>query len=301
MLFGFNEIEQKLTNLYNANKLSHAFLLSGKKGIGKSSFAKEFVAKISQQKSAVNPDLLIIDKEEDKREITVDRIRKIADFANQTASNLRDKFIIIDSACELNRSAANALLKILEEPRSGNYLILIAHNLEKVIPTIRSRCQIVKVEDLSESDFHKILQSQNLAVSDDNLKFLADICDNSPALAINIGADLIRFYELFLRSILNKKISDELLKTVSDKAFNFVICEKIFTFFFSRLMKFLHGIAVEGKPDEIAVFGKIAERLSLKEVLVLNEKIANNLRKTAPLYLDKKLSFINAFNLMVNG
>ena len=66
-------------------------------------------------KNNFHPDLKIICKEEEKKEISVNAIREIADFVNQTSANDNHKFIIIDSACELNKNASNALLKILYE------------------------------------------------------------------------------------------------------------------------------------------------------------------------------------------
>jgi DNA polymerase-3 subunit delta' len=115
MLIGFNQTKSALFNSHQTQKLHHAILLHGKKGIGKASFAAE-LAKEILGKSALYPDLLLIEKEAEKKEITVDKIRKIADFSNQTSAISADKFILIDSACELNKSASNALLKILEEP-----------------------------------------------------------------------------------------------------------------------------------------------------------------------------------------
>ncbi len=296
MPIGFESVKSSLLGSYNNQKLHHAILLCGKKGIGKSSFAKEFCLEILGSKNPTHPDILVIEKEAEKRDINVEKVRKIAAFLNQTSSSNKDKFIIIDSACELNKSAANALLKILEEPHKNNFLILVAHNLNRVLPTIRSRCQMVKVNDLSLSDFEKVLQLQKLKFPANEINFIAEICENSPAIAINCGADLSRFYQLFLRSILNKKISDELLKNISDKNFSFTIFEKSCEFFFTRLLKIISGAEVKFFFEEEKVFMDLAQKFPKKKIFAIMDEAMISLHKTPALYLDKKLCLINIFN-----
>ena len=295
MLLGFNQTKSALLKSYQTQKLHHAILLHGKKGIGKASFAAE-IAKEILGKSALYPDLLLIEKEAEKKEITVDKIRKIADFSNQTSAISANKFILIDSACELNKSASNALLKILEEPRPNNFLILISHNLNRVLPTIRSRCQIVKIPDLSLRDFTEILRQNNLQFPPKDLQFLSEIFDNSPAEAITLGLELTRFYELFLRSLYNKKISEELLKKISDKNFSFTIFEKSFEFFISRLLKRLNAALDNFYFDEEKVFLNLIQKHSAQKIFMIADESLNLLRRTTQLSLDKKLSFINIFN-----
>jgi DNA polymerase-3 subunit delta' len=295
MLIGFNQTKSALLKSYQTQKLHHAILLHGKKGIGKASFAAE-IAKEILGKSALYPDLLLIEKEAEKKEITVDKIRKIADFSNQTSAISANKFILIDSACELNKSASNALLKILEEPRPNNFLILISHNLNRVLPTIRSRCQIVKIPDLSLRDFTEILRQNNLQFPPKDLQFLSEIFDNSPAEAITLGLELTRFYELFLRSLYNKKISEELLKKISDKNFSFTIFEKSFEFFISRLLKRLNAALDNFYFDEEKVFLNLIQKHSAQKIFMIADESLNLLRRTTQLSLDKKLSFINIFN-----
>jgi replication-associated recombination protein RarA len=300
-LIGFQSIKSTLLAAYENQKLPHGILLSGKKGIGKASFARKFVQEILGDETTAHPDLLLIEKEAEKKEITVDKIRKIADFANQTAAISLNKFIIIDSACELNKSASNALLKILEEPHPNNFLILIAHNLSRLLPTIKSRCQIVKIPDLSNEDFAEILRQKNLPFAPKDLPFLAEICDNSPAEVIGFGLELIRFYELFLRSLYNKKISSELLKKISDKNFPFTVFEKSFEFFISRLLKQLNVSALNFYFDEEKIFLHLTQKFPAKRIFSIADESLTLLRKTTSLNLDKKLSFVNIFNQICYG
>lgn len=287
-MIGFDSTKSTLLSSYQNQKLPHAILLLGKKGIGKASFAREFALQITRSE----PDVLVIEKEAEKKEINVEKIRGIKDFANQTAAISQDKFIIIDSACELNKSAANALLKILEEPRPNNFLILVAHNLNRVLPTIRSRCQIVKIADLSREDFGKIVKN--------DAEFLAEICDNSPAQALELGAELSRFYALFLRSILNKKLSEELLKKVGEKNFPFQVVEKSCEFFFNRLSKFLCGSEPKFFHEEEKVFLTLKQKFSAAEIFQICDESLILLHKTQSAYLDKKLTLINIFNCLLD-
>ncbi len=298
-MIGFELTKSSLLDSYQNHKLHHAILLHGKKGIGKASLANELVNEILSTKNSSysqHPDLFLIEKDAEKKEIGIDKIRSISNFSNQTSAISKNKFIIIDSACELNKSSSNALLKILEEPRPNNFLILISHNLNRVLPTIRSRCHLVKIPDLSRQDFNKVLQQNNLSFAQKDLEFLAEICDNSPADAINYGLEVTRFYELFLRSILNKKTSEELVKKIADKNFPFTIFEKCCEFFFARLAKFSNNVAINFYFEEEKVFLNLIRKFPPEKIFTIQDESLKDLRKTASLNLDKKLSFINIFN-----
>ena len=295
-MIGFDSLKSDILNSYRNQKLHHAILLHGKKGIGKASFAREIAREILDNKTEAGPDLMVIEKDAEKKEIGVDKIRNIAKFVNQTSAISSDKFIIIDSACELNKSSSNALLKVLEEPRPNNFLILISHNLNRVLPTIRSRCQILKVADLSKADFNEILRQNNLLLPTKDLEFIGEICDNSPALAIDLSADLVRFYELFLRSISNQKISDELLKKIADKKFSFTIFEKSCEFFISRLLKLINRSQLNFYFEEEKVFLDLIQKFSSEKIFTIADESLILLHKTTSLNLDKKMTVINIFN-----
>lgn len=294
-LIGFDKINKQLSDSYHNNKLHHAILLSGKQGIGKASFALSFIQNILNNFAENNPDILLIQKDEGKKEITVDKIRKIFSFVTQTSAHSKDKFIIIDSVCNLNKSASNALLKILEEPRPNNYLFLISHNLNKVLPTIRSRCFILKTNGLEKNDFKQIITQQNFSFNDSDIEFLSNISNNSPALALEIGEDLKIFYELFLRSLLNEKITEKLSKIVADKNFNFDLFIRCYEFLISRLFKSYSNIKMDLFYEEKQVFEKLKQRFSYSYLQSRNDENINILYKTIALNLSKKLSFINTF------
>jgi DNA polymerase-3 subunit delta' len=296
MLNGFEAIKSTLLNHYHNHKLHHAIIIHGKRGTGKAGFAKEFINEIFGNKSTTHPDLLIIEKEAEKKEIVVDKIRKISDFLNQTSAIYKDKFIIIDSACELNKSASNALLKILEEPHPNNFLILISHNLNRILPTIKSRCQIHKISDLSFENFKEILLQKNPNISTSEVEFLNEICAGSIAEAIDAGQNFAKLYNGFLQSIKNKKLDSAFLKTVSDKNFSFLIFEKIFNFFSNRLVKFSNHHPLTFFFNEEEIFLDLTQKLQKEKIFDIIDECLILVAKTTSLNLDKKTSVINIFN-----
>jgi hypothetical protein len=295
-MIGFELIGENLERNFSTNKLHHGIIIAGKKGIGKASFIKQFCQKILQANGEANADFRIVEKVDDKKSIGIEEIRKQSDFLNQTSAISEFKFLIIDSACELTPQASNSLLKTLEEPKKNNFLILITHNLSKIIPTIRSRCLIVKVPEFSLAQFFEILNQNKINNSEKEKIFLAQICDNCPALAIEFGADLVRFYQLFLNSILNQKISEELLKKIAEKNSSFIIFEKILLHFFSQWLKSSNKIIINFHFEEQEVFEFLSPKFSSSQILELAQESLLSLEKATLSHLDKKLNLTNIFN-----
>jgi DNA polymerase III delta prime subunit len=295
-MIGFELIEENLKRNFEANKLHHGIIIAGKKGIGKASFIKQFCQKILHSNGEANADFRIVEKIDDKKTIGIEEIRKQSEFLNQTSAISEYKFLIIDSACELTSQASNSLLKTLEEPKNNNFLILITHNLSKIIPTIRSRCFIAKVPEFSSAQFFEILNQNKINNSENEKFFLAQICDNCPALAIEFGNDLVRFYQLFLQSILNQKISEELLKKISEKNSSFIIFEKILLHFFSQWLKSNNKIIVDFYFSEQEVFDFLLPKFSASQILNLAQESLTSLEKASTAHLDKKLNLTNIFN-----
>ena len=183
-LYGNNDAWQLLVNDFLSNKLAHAYLLTGPSGIGKFSMIKEYIKYLLQANEVLIkridegnfPDLLYIAKQE-KNDITIDMIRKANEFFSQTPLEVKYKFVIIDNAEDLNRNAANALLKILEEPTKNTHIFLISHAPSRLLPTIRSRCRIIKFHPLKERELEQV-------VGGNKFVGLANFIAGSPGRAI---------------------------------------------------------------------------------------------------------------------
>ena len=160
----FNEI----INLYNQKKMPNKILLSGKKGVGKSTLAYHLINYILSEnedykynveeykinnknksykliQNHTHTNFYLIDLIEEKKSIDVVQIRKMITYTNKSCFNDMPRIILIDNIESLNKNSVNALLKIIEEPNDGIFFILINNNEKKILPTLKSRCLIFKI------------------------------------------------------------------------------------------------------------------------------------------------------------
>ena len=166
-LYSHKEILNELIELYINKKLPNKIILSGEKGIGKSTLAYHLINyilsqdeenaydrknliinsinksfKLLQNKS--NPNFYLIDVDQGKTEIDINQIRELIIDLNKSSFNLKPRIVLIDNIEFLNKHSINSLLKILEEPNDNINFILINNN-KKILPTLKSRCLIFKV------------------------------------------------------------------------------------------------------------------------------------------------------------
>lgn len=190
-LFGHAGIRSFLAQSYQSGQMHHALLLEGPQGVGKATLAFHLaghmlrypaereaplalaepnftVAPYRQLASGTHLSVLHISRPIDaktgkfKTGITVDEIRRVAHFLNRTSHDGAWRIVIVDPADDMNRNAANALLKTLEEPPQRTLFILISHSSGRLLPTIRSRCQSIRFEPLERQDLLAALSAINL-------------------------------------------------------------------------------------------------------------------------------------------
>lgn len=116
--------------------------------------------------------------------IRVDDVRKVSEFLAKTSFNDGWRVVIIDSADEMNKNAANALLKILEEPPARTVLLLISHNPGVLLPTIRSRCAKLPMHPLTENEVASLLRRYRSDLSEPMIAKLAEMSGGSIGKAI---------------------------------------------------------------------------------------------------------------------
>jgi DNA polymerase-3 subunit delta' len=224
--FGHNVQEQGLLKLYNADKMPHALIFAGAEGIGKLTFAYRTARfLLAQEITDPNQDALfgpaepeptttmdiapehptfrriaagghsdfkIVDRLFDdakgrkKDSVEVAEIRKVAPFLHMTAAEGGWRVVIINDADTMNRSSQNAILKILEEPPDNTLLILIAHRLGALIPTIRSRARVINFQPLSLEDFQALLQRQGHHLAQNELQALYTLSECSIGRALDL-------------------------------------------------------------------------------------------------------------------
>jgi DNA polymerase-3 subunit delta' len=159
----------QLQKAFHSNTMHPVWLLAGERGIGKATLAyamaREILASNGQDPALVTrqiaqgtyPNFLALERSPDaegkiSREITAEEARKISGFLSQCAAIPGWRVIIIDAVDEMNRTAANALLKILEEPPTQTIFFLITHSVGQTLPTIRSRCCKLQLFPLTDEE-----------------------------------------------------------------------------------------------------------------------------------------------------
>lgn len=175
-----------LTEAIESGKLHHAMIFEGERGIGKATAAfhlanrlldpasgaiglvDETTSVFRQIAQGAHPGLLYLTRPKNdqgtgfKSAITVDEIRRLQRFFSMTAAGADSwRVVIVDPVNDLNRNAANALLKMLEEPPARALFVLIAHGTGGLLPTIRSRCQILKFAPLSDDEITRVIGEQS--------------------------------------------------------------------------------------------------------------------------------------------
>src|SRR5262249_37067052 len=134
-----------------------------------------------QVASGGHPDLLTVERSFDEKrgrmreEIVVEDVRAVGAFLRLTAGAGGWRIVIVDSADELNRNAANALLKILEEPPNRALLLLVAHAPGRLLPTIRSRCRTLSLSALKPDAIGDLLDRYCPSLAADEREILIQL------------------------------------------------------------------------------------------------------------------------------
>lgn len=172
-IVGHKREREELSGLLSRDGLSLSF--SGKEGTGKKlvalSFLRELLGISESDDIRKNPDLFLIEKEDEM--IKADDIRALINFSGIKSYLGGKKAVLIDNAENMNKNAQNALLKILEEPPKGEFIILITKDFEELLPTIRSRVTNIRFQDLKDEEMREIfpnITEEILSVADGSAK-----------------------------------------------------------------------------------------------------------------------------------
>jgi DNA polymerase-3 subunit delta' len=183
LLVGHVEARNSLVAAQRAGRLPHAIILAGPQGIGKATLAFHFVRHLlsggisgegfhpvdpqsslfRQVATGAHPSVLHLTRPANERTkgfktvLSVDEVRRIGHFLSMTSHDGGYRTVIVDPADDMRSAAANALLKNLEEPPSRTLFILISHSLGSLLPTIRSRCQVFRLERLQQHEMSEVL------------------------------------------------------------------------------------------------------------------------------------------------
>lgn len=194
---------QRLLDQYDVRQMAHAYLITGEEGIGKYQFVRAFASFLLCQSptshlacgecancvlgaTGFHPDIMLIQPEEGSRDIKINQIRAATSFIARTSHCGLGKVVILNHAHNLNNSAANGLLKTLEEPSNDTFIFLVTARADSLPATLRSRCQrlLMLTPDLGAAT--KWLQEQGIAP--DNANALAIAAGRRPLHALALSA-----------------------------------------------------------------------------------------------------------------
>jgi DNA polymerase-3 subunit delta' len=309
-LFGHRQAEDFLASAYRSGKGHHAILIEGPEGIGKATLAYRFAAHVlahpepaqapglledpdpdsplgRQIASGASHNLLHLARPRDektgrlKSAITVDEIRRLSKFFGQTSGTGNWRIAIIDPADDMNRNAANAVLKMLEEPPKRAMFLVLSHAPGKLLPTIRSRCQTLPLSALGDADMEQALRHLGVALPDDRRAAVLAASKGSVATALKLvnygGADIVAAYDEALAATgpAARRKMHRLAEVLSAKD-----AEVIYDFFVDHVTDDLvaraRGAALSGHLDEAnrlaRLSSEINERITVSAAYNLDRK-----------------------------
>ena len=210
-LLGHSATEAMLAEAIRAGRLHHAWLITGPQGIGKATLAFRFARRLlaggepgddlalpaghpsfRRVAAGSHADLLTVERTLNDRgklrsEIVVDDVRRVADFLRRTPAEGGWRVVVVDGAEDLNRNAANALLKVLEEPPPRAILLLVCSAAGRLMPTLRSRCRRLALGKLSEEVVRGLLGRYQPELGADAAARLAGIAEGSIGRALALA------------------------------------------------------------------------------------------------------------------
>jgi len=338
-LVGHAAAEAGLLKAWESGRLAHAWLITGPPGIGKATLAYRFARFVlaggagegalfgampatslalpgdhpvfRQVASGGHPDLLTVERLADdkkseklKTSISVDQVRVIADFLHLTAGAGGWRVVIVDPVDDLNANAANAMLKILEEPTKRALLLLVCHAPGSVLPTIRSRCRRLDLSPLADSEIDALLTRLRPALDAAGRRPLARLAEGSIGRALVLadedGLDLYRGMVKLIGGLpaaieAAHALSDRLARANAEPAYD-SFCS-LYGWWLARTAR----AAATGQGIEEIVEGEakaaqyLVERIGLERLVEVWEKTTQLFAQADGLNLDRKQVILNAF------
>ena len=331
-LFGHAGVEQELRRLVGSRRLPHAVLLCGPRGIGKATLAFRLARFLlagavragdeglaidtktgvfRRVASGGHADLLTVERAYDPRrrrlrnEILVEDARAIAGFLKLTAAEEGWRIVIVDGAEEMNRNAANAVLKILEEPPRRALLLLVSHSPGRLLPTIRSRCRRLSLAPLPRPLVLQLLERHRPELAPTEAEALTRLAEGSIGRALELadagGLGLYRsILELLqqiprLDSAALYAFAEKLARADAEDAYR--VGQQLLSQFLARVaLQMARGESVGTLiSGEAEVMEWLGARVAPIHWAALRDRIERDFTTADQLNLDRKQAILGAF------
>ncbi len=216
MIVGQDRAVEQFASAWRLRRMHHAWLLGGPKGVGKASFAKSAAMRVLADAAGPivdahglqtpvdhpvarllaagsHPDYRLLERLERPtgglaRNISVDQVRSLGELLSVTPSLSPWRAVVIDSADDLEASAANAMLKMQEETPSNTLFFLVSHAPGRLLPTIRSRCRRLEFDRLGDDAMTSLLSRLLSSESTSDIGQIAAFAEGSIGRALDIAA-----------------------------------------------------------------------------------------------------------------
>ncbi|MFV9875949.1 MAG: AAA family ATPase [Rickettsiales endosymbiont of Dermacentor nuttalli] len=293
-----------LSNILGKKHTHHSWLIYGNQGIGKATLVYKLIAQLLNNNftdnNSYHPDLLIIDRASDKKDISIDAIRKINSFLSLTPLQSKFRIVLVDNCNYLNTSAANALLKILEEPPKNSLIFLISHIIGQLPSTIISRCVKIYMCNLKYNNSLQVLISLLPNIDEDSAKKLLTLSCGSIGLALalyhNNAIDNYQDFILLLNNI-NNLFVKQIWKWL-DNIQDWKYCTILIHHFLAKLLKVASNInnLYYVSDDEQKLINFLCSKCEINMLIDLYDSIQYLLNECHIANLDQKQVVLTIFN-----
>ncbi|KHD35413.1 DNA polymerase III subunit delta' [Clostridium acetobutylicum] len=282
-IFGHEAVRKQFDELIKNKRFPHAIMLCGEDGIGKSIVAKEIAAKLLNKTEIKEyADLIEWKILNDKKSISVDQVRKIIEEVNKKPYEGNNKLIVVHDMDYMTIQGQNAFLKTIEEPPLGVYIILLCQSQGRVLDTVRSRCQIYKLNRLDEYEMRKFISGTYNVTNEDEMRTLLAFSDGIPGKVDDFLNDksLKEIRNMVINAILNiKKLNP---KDIVDAANQLSEYKKLWREICNYFVLYIRDALVYKETgnkellinlDKIEDIKKIASQFSMKQLNKMVEAI----------------------------
>jgi DNA polymerase-3 subunit delta' len=280
-IIGHQGVKLQIANSIKLGRFSHTHILVGENGIGKSMIAEEMAMKVLG-KSEIRQyvDIVKFKVPKGKKSIGIEEVKNIIEEINKKPYECDKKVIILYNSDKMTETAQNALLKTVEEPPEGSFMILLCEKLESILDTIKSRCQIYKLNRLSQKDMILFLENKFPNLSEEEARSVLAFSDGIPGRAEEFISDS------FLREM--RDVATDMLKQLNNRDLSSSL----------KFSNYLFGVRDQWQEVLTCVLSCIRDVLIYKETG--SEKLIINKDKFEDIKLMGEMFSFNKLNDIIN-